>query len=40
MCESLTVVVEHSNVGVGLEWVCCDYHDSSVEVVEVLDRRP
>jgi hypothetical protein len=37
MRDSLSMVVEDPNVAVGLEWVCGDYHDSSVEMVNVLD---
>ena len=35
--EFVTVTVEDSDVAVGLEWVGCDFHDSSVEVVQVMD---
>ena len=37
MREFVAVAVEHSYVAVGLKWVGCDYHDSSVEVVQVVD---
>lgn len=36
MDESVAATVENSNVIIGLEGVRCDYHDSSVEVVQVV----
>ena len=37
MLDSVAVAVEDPDVTVGLEWVGCDYHDSSVEMVQVVD---
>ena len=37
--QSVAILVEDSNVGVRVERVRSDHHDSSVNVVQVLDGR-
>ena len=39
MWNLVTVAVENCDVIVGLERVGCDYHNSTIEMVQVLGRR-